>query len=85
MRGSFTAELDGFNVQAAVRLEADDDEGRERRVRYCARPCAASYRISLLPDGRVAYGVKYGGRGGTDRRDDASRRRQARYGDAAAA
>jgi hypothetical protein len=26
-------ELDGFNVQAAVRIEADDDEGRERLVR----------------------------------------------------
>jgi hypothetical protein len=36
-RGPLTAELDGFNVQAAVRIEADDDEGRERLVRYCAR------------------------------------------------
>jgi hypothetical protein len=55
--GPFTAELDGFNVQAAVRIEADDDEGRERLVRYCARPCFALDRLSLLPDGRVAYRV----------------------------
>jgi len=65
--GPFTAELDGFNVQAAVRIEADDDEGRERLVRYCARPCFALDRLSLLPDGRIAYRVKYGGRGGTHR------------------
>jgi len=66
-RGPFTAELDGFNLQAAVRIEADDDEGRERLVRYCARPCFALDRLSLLPDGRVAYRVKDGGRGGTHR------------------
>ena len=46
--GPFTAELDGFNVQAAVRIEADDDEARECLVRYCARPCFALDRLSLL-------------------------------------
>jgi len=66
-RGPFTAELDGFNVQAAVRIEADDDQGRERLVRYCARPCFALDRLSVLPDGRVAYRIKYGGRGSTHR------------------
>ena len=65
--GPMTAELDGFNVQAAVRIEAGDDEGRERLVRYCARPCFALERLSVLPDGRVAYRVKYAGRGGTHR------------------
>jgi hypothetical protein len=33
-RGPLTAELDGFDVQAAVRIEADDDVGREQLVRY---------------------------------------------------
>jgi hypothetical protein len=66
-RGPFTAALDGFNVQAAVRIEAGDDEGRERLARYCARPCFALDRLSLLRDGRVAYRVKYPGRGGTRR------------------
>jgi Putative transposase len=32
-RGPFTAERDGFDIQAAVRIEADDDDGRERLVR----------------------------------------------------
>jgi hypothetical protein len=32
-RGPFTAERNGFDIQAAVRIEADDDEGRERLVR----------------------------------------------------
>jgi ketosteroid isomerase-like protein len=58
-----TAKLDGFNVQAAVRIEADDDEGRELLLRYCARPCFALERLSMLPDGRVAYRIKYTGRG----------------------
>lgn len=56
-----TAELDGFNVQAAVRIEPDDDEGREFLLRYCARPCFALERLSVLPDGCVAYRVKYAG------------------------
>ena len=47
------AELDGFNLQAAVRIEAEDDDGRERLVRDCARPCFALDRLSVLPDGRV--------------------------------
>jgi hypothetical protein len=66
-RGSFTAELDGFNLHAAVRIEARDDVGRERLVRYCARPCFALDRLSVLADGRVAYRVKYAGRRGTHR------------------
>jgi len=49
----------GFNVHAAVRVSADKDEERERLVRYCARPTFALERLSLLPDGRVAYEVKY--------------------------
>ena len=36
-----TSELDGFNLQAAVRIEADDDEGRDLLLRSCARPCFA--------------------------------------------
>jgi hypothetical protein len=66
-RGPLTAELDGFNVQAAVRIESYDDEGRERLVRYCARPCFALSRLSILRDGRVAYQVKYPRRKGTHR------------------
>ncbi|WP_437295908.1 transposase [Sorangium sp. So ce426] len=56
-----------FNVEAAVRIEGYDDEGRERLVRYCARPCFALERLSILRDGRVAYQVKYPRRKGTHR------------------
>ncbi|MCC6553076.1 MAG: transposase, partial [Polyangiaceae bacterium] len=57
-RSPFTAELDGFNLQAAVRIEAADDEARERLARYCARPAFALDRLSVLPDGRIAYEIK---------------------------
>ena len=66
-RGPFMAELDGFNIQVAVRIESYDDEGRERLVRYCARPCFALERLSVLRDGRVGYQVKYPRRRGTHR------------------
>ena len=67
-RGPLTVEVDGFNVQAAVRIEGWDDEGRERLVRYCARPCFALERLSVLRSGDVAYGMKYPTRGATHRR-----------------
>ena len=65
--GRFIADLDGFNLHAAVRIEADDEEGRERLVRSCAHPCFALDRLCVLPDGRVAYRVTYAGRRGTHR------------------
>ena len=37
---------------------ADDDEGRERLVRYCCRPASAVERIALLGKDRVAYEMK---------------------------
>jgi len=61
----FTATVSGFNVHAAVRVAADNDEARERLVRYCTRPTLSLERLSLLPDGRVAYRVKYPRRGTT--------------------
>jgi hypothetical protein len=61
------ASLSGFNVNAAVRVGADMDEARERLVRYCARPAIALDRISRLPDGRIAYRMKYPRRGTTHR------------------
>jgi len=37
-----------------LRLAADDDAGRERLARYCARPPFALDRIEVLRDGRIA-------------------------------
>ena len=63
----FSASSDGFDVHCAVRIAADDDQGRERLVRYCARPPFALDRIEGLADGRVAYLLKVPRRGRTHR------------------
>jgi Putative transposase/Transposase zinc-binding domain len=56
-------ERDGFNLHAAVRIEAGDDLGRERLIRYGARPPLSLERLRRLPGGRVAYRLKYVTRG----------------------
>jgi hypothetical protein len=48
----------GFNVEASVGMEADDDLGRERLCRYGARPPFSLERLRRLAGGRVAYRVK---------------------------
>jgi hypothetical protein len=53
----------GFNLHAGVRIEAGDDLGRERLVRYGARPPLSLERLRRLPGGRVAYRLKYVTRG----------------------
>jgi hypothetical protein len=56
-------EHDGFNLHAGVRIERGDDVGRERLVRYGARPPLSLERLRRLPGGRVAYRLKYVSRG----------------------
>jgi hypothetical protein len=53
-----SAAHNGFDLHAGVRIAQGDYEGRERLFRYGLRPCLALERLSLLPDGRVAYRVK---------------------------
>jgi hypothetical protein len=48
----------GFNIHARVTLRAGDRAGLERLCRYGARPPFSLERISLLPDGRVAYRLR---------------------------
>ncbi len=60
---ALAVERDGFNLHAGVRIEADDDLGRERLVRYGARPPLSLDRLRRLPGGRVAYRLKYVTRG----------------------
>jgi len=50
-------DLDGFNLHATVVIAGDDDLGRERLMRYGARPPFALDRLRRLPDGRIAYRV----------------------------
>jgi hypothetical protein len=54
-KGPWVAEASGFNVHAGVTVRAGDREGLERLCRYCARPPFSLERLSMLPDGRVAY------------------------------
>ena len=51
-------EFDGFNLHASVTIAGDDDLGRERLMRYGARPPLALDRLRRLPDGRIAYRIK---------------------------
>ena len=41
----------GFSVHASVRIPAHDKAGRERLLRYCARPIFASERLSWIKPG----------------------------------
>ncbi|MBK8694263.1 MAG: transposase [Deltaproteobacteria bacterium] len=50
--------MGGFNLHAGVRVEAGDRDSLERLCRYMARPAVAAGRVSVLPDGNVAYRVK---------------------------
>ena len=63
----FSAQHEGFDVHCGVRVEKNDDEGRERLVRYCTRPVLALDRLAVLPDGTITYRVKYPRRGRTHR------------------
>jgi hypothetical protein len=60
-------ELEGFNINAAVRVDADNDVGREALARYCLRPSISLERLSVLDDGSVAYRVRHSRRGETHR------------------
>ena len=51
----------GFSVNASVRIEAADRAGRERLLRYCARPPFALDRLRELDLERLLYeGTKPG-------------------------
>lgn len=57
-RDEGAVEIDGFNLHASVAIAGDDDLGRERLMRYGARPPLALDRLRRLPDGRIAYRIK---------------------------
>ena len=66
-RGRYSVGLEGWDLHAGVRVDADNDVGRERLVRYCSRPSISLERLSLLDDGRVAYRVRHSRLGETHR------------------
>lgn len=59
------AQVEGYNLQAATRLGAQDREGLERMARYRARPPIARERLSQLDDGRLELRLKRPWRDGT--------------------
>jgi ribosomal protein S27E len=52
--GPRLVDLDGVNLHADLRVEADDQAGRERLVRYLLRPPFADAQIEETADGRIA-------------------------------
>ena len=57
-KGPLCADFDGFSLHGAVRVAAGDRKRLEHLFRYAGRPAIAESRLSLLPDGRVAYSLK---------------------------
>ena len=55
----------GFSVDGSVRIEAADRAGRERLLRYCARPPFALDRLRELDPERLLYEGTKPGPGGS--------------------
>jgi hypothetical protein len=55
VKGPLCADFDGFSLHGAVRVAAGDRKRLEHLCRYAGRPAIAESRLSLRPDGRVAY------------------------------
>ena len=58
-QGRLSVEHQACNLHAAGTVAATDRNGRERLCRYGARPPFALRNLSRLPDGRIAYRLKY--------------------------
>ncbi|MGK0433458.1 MAG: hypothetical protein ACJA0V_002606, partial [Planctomycetota bacterium] len=58
VKGPLCADFDGFSLHGAVRVAAGDRKRLEHLCRYAGRPAIAESRLSLLPNGRVAYSLK---------------------------
>ena len=65
MKGPLCAEHDGSSLHAGVRVAAGDRKRLEHLLRYAGRAAIAESRLSLLPDGRVAYALKRRWKDGT--------------------
>lgn len=64
MRPLFTNHDSGFSLDASVRIEANDRQGLERLLRYCARPAFAQERLRQLDPEHLVYESKKPGPGG---------------------
>lgn len=59
------AELGGFSLHAAVRIEAGESSRLEHLCRYITRPALSNKRLSLSPDGKVVLELRTPFRDGT--------------------
>jgi hypothetical protein len=57
-KGVLCGQSQGFNLQAATRVAANDKDGRERLCRYILRPPLANDRLSILDNGNVRLEFK---------------------------
>jgi hypothetical protein len=56
--GRLCAQVEGYNLQAATRIAANDRDALERMGRYLARPPIGTDRLSQLEDGRLELQLK---------------------------
>lgn len=56
-------EFGGFSIHAGVTVHAADKDGRERLIRYCARPALSMERMSETRDGLIAYRLRHAQKG----------------------
>ena len=61
----WVARCDGLEVEASVKITANDTTGRERLARYAARPGLSMKRLSLREDGCVKIHLKRAWKNGT--------------------
>jgi hypothetical protein len=64
-RGPLLREVEGINLHADLRVEAHDRRGRERLVRYGARPPFSHEQFSQTSDGRIAFALRKPRKDGT--------------------
>jgi ribosomal protein S27AE len=64
-RPRLCADIDGFSLHAAVRIEAHDRKRLERLCRYIARPALSDERIQVNAAGQVELALKTPWRDGT--------------------
>jgi hypothetical protein len=60
-----TADIDGFSLHAAVRVEAHDRKRLEQLCRYITRPALSDERVQLNAAGQVELKLKTPWRDGT--------------------
>jgi len=64
-RQPLCADIDGFSLHAAVRVEAHDRKRLEQLCRYIARPALSDERVQLNAAGQVELKLKTAWRDGT--------------------